>query len=135
MDNTLSNSIMSILTATTAITSKLDTFVIGSTTYYAIFKGRMIPAMYQELNRTLQIYRVSIISPHDINEVLYSISCRSTSESASEDLAKAVYEATNRVMTEHDGLPVYFRTSVLQAIMETENLWNTPVEIRVTNRS
>jgi len=43
----------------TAITNKLDTFVVGTTTYPAIFSGRMLPALYQDLNKTLQIYRNS----------------------------------------------------------------------------
>lgn len=135
MDNNLSNSLMAIFNASTAIKSKLDTFTISGTSYPAIFKGRLIPANFQDLNKTLLVYRVSTITPHDYNEVVYSVQCRSNSESASEDLAKAVYDATNRVMATHSGLPVYFRASVLQAIMETENLWNCPVEIRISNRS
>jgi len=134
MNQTFGYSVLvDILQNITAITNKLDTFVVGTTTYPAIFSGRMLPALYQDLNKTLQIYRNSPVGSGEYNEITYTINCRQTNEQDAETLAKLVYNATNRVFDDYSGSVVYLRSRVNNAILEEENCWNCPVDIRMGN--
>lgn len=134
MNQTFGYSVLvDILQNTSGVTSKLDTFVVGTVTYYAIFSGRMIPANYQDLNKTLQIYRTSPVDSGDYNEITYTINCRQTNEKDAEALAKLVYDATNRVFDDYSGSVVYLRSRINSAILEEENCVNCPVDVRIGN--
>jgi hypothetical protein len=45
-----------------------------------------------------------------------------------------VYDLTNRIFTDYSGVSVYLRSSVARAIMDAENNWFVPVDIRISSK-
>ena len=113
-----------------SVKDKLDTFKVGSTSYPAIFSGKVIPATYQDLNKTLLIFRWSSVGVSEY-AVTYQISCRSSTESDAEDIAQAVYTALNRV---HSGNH-YLQCNMHSSIQEDTNSWLVPIDARVMTRT
>jgi hypothetical protein len=131
MDITLGNYLMTVL-RTTEIEAMLDT--IPNTTYKAIIQGRSIPTSLQDLSNLIQVYRVSSILPDDINEPVYTVNCRQSTESNAETLAGLVYNELNRSLGTYSGDTVYARVTIAPSIFEEENYWNVPVDIRLLSR-
>ena len=129
-----SNVLMTILSADTALKAKLDTFLVGTTSYPAIFVASVLPENRQDLTRYLQIYRVSQVGPQDYNEVTYTINVRQPTEYECDVVAKMVYDLTNRKFTDYSGVSVYLRSGVARAIMDAENNWVVPVDIRISSK-
>lgn len=91
-----------------------------------LFESRRIDPAYAEKDSIVNFYYVS----GDIagsTYMLYSIQCRSNSETKSRLIADSVKTELNRVFADS----VYFRTDILQSIQESENSWNTPVEVKL----
>ena len=126
--------LMTILSADTALKAKLDTFVIGTTEYPAIFVASVLPENRQDLTKYLQIYRVSQVGAGDYNEVTYTVNVRQPTEYECDVVAKMVYDLTNRIFTDYSGVSVYLRSSVARAIMDAENNWFVPVDIRISSK-
>lgn len=129
-----SNVLMTILSADTALKAKLETFVVGATTYPAIFVASVLPENRQDLTKYLQIYRVSQVGAGDFNEVVYTVNIRQPTEYECDVVAKMVYDLTNRKFTDYSGVSVYLRSSVASAIMDAENNWFVPVDIRISSK-
>jgi len=115
---------------TTQIEQMLDT--IPNTTHKAIFVGTRIPESYQSLNKFILIYRLSPITPSDIQDIVYRVNCRQTLESDAEKLGTLVYEKLNRVFA-NEGKPIYSQCTIQPPIPEDENLYNVVVEVRIKN--
>ncbi len=126
------NSILISLLNVESITSLLDSFTVGSTTYPAIVTGRKVPASFQEMNNILQLYRTSPIPPGDYQPESWTANCRRSTEQGAEELARAVRDILNREYYENDIL-AYFRCLIQPAIYEEDNRWNVPVEILIKN--
>lgn len=133
MDIEIGNALVTIL-GTTEIKAMLDTFVVGSTTYYAIVQGKAIPVSFQTMNRILQVYRTSPLLPSDINIPLYTVNCRQATEANADTLAKLVYNEINRAYSTYSGDTVYTQCTIGESIYEEENHWNTPVEVRIFSK-
>lgn len=129
-----SNVLMTILSANAPLKAKLDSFTVGSTTYPAIFVAGVLPENRQDLTKYLQIYRVSTVGASDINEVTYTINVRQPTEYECDVVAKMVYDLTNRKFTDYSGVSVYLRSSVARAIMDAENNWFVPIDIRISSK-
>ena len=129
-----SNVLMTIFSADTALKAKLDTFAVGATTYPAIFVASVLPENRQDLTKYLQIYRVSQVGPQDYNEVTYTVNVRQPTEYECDVVAKMVYDLTNRKFTDYSGVSIYLRSSVARAIMDSENNWLVPVDIRISSK-
>ena len=125
--------LMTILSADSPLKAKLDTFTVGMTEYPAIFVTSVLPENRQDLTRYLQIYRVSQIGAWDYNEVTYTVNVRQPTEYECDVVAKMVYDLTNRIFTDYSGVSVYLRSSVARAIMDAENNWFVPVDIRISS--
>ena len=126
--------LMTILSADTALKAKLDTFTVGTTSYPAIFVAGVLPENRQDLTKYLQIYRVSQVGAGDYNEVVYTVNVRQPTEYECDVVAKMVYDLTNRIFTDYSGVSVYLRSSVARAIMDAENNWFVPVDIRISSK-
>jgi len=126
--------LMTILSANAPLKAKLDTFVVGATTYPAIFVAGVLPENRQDLTKYLQIYRVSTIGAGDYNEVVYTVNVRQPTEYECDVVAKMVYDLTNRKLTDYSGVSAYLRSSVARAIMDAENNWLVPVDIRISSK-
>ena len=129
-----SNVLMTIFAADAALKAKLDTFVVGATTYPAIFVASVLPESRQGLTKYLQIYRVSQVGPQDYNEVTYTVNIRQPTEYECDVVAKMVYDLTNRKFTDYSGVSIYLRSSVARAIMDTESNWFVPIDIRISSK-
>jgi hypothetical protein len=129
-----SNVLMTILSADTALKAKLDTFTVGTTEYPAIFVASVLPENRQGLTKYLQIYRVSQVGAGDFNEVTYTVNVRQPTEYECDVVAKMVYDLTNRKFTDYSGVSIYLRSSVARAIMDAENNWFVPVDIRISSK-
>ena len=129
-----SNVLMTILSADAPLKAKLDTFTVGTTEYPAIFVAGVLPENRQDLTKYLQIYRVSTIGAGDYNEVVYTVNVRQPTEYECDVVAKMVYDLTNRKFTDYSGVSVYLRSSVARAIMDAENNWFVPVDIRISSK-
>lgn len=125
--------LMTILSANAPLKAKLDTFVVGATTYPAIFVAGVLPENRQDLTKYLQIYRVSTIGAGDYNEVVYTVNVRQPTEYECDVVAKMVYDLTNRKLTDYSGVSAYLRSSVARAIMDSENNWLVPIDIRISS--
>ena len=125
--------LMTILSADSPLKAKLDTFTVGMTEYPAIFVTSVLPENRQDLTRYLQIYRVSQIGAWDYNEVTYTVNVRQPTEYECDVVAKMVYDLTNRIFTDYSGVSVYLRSSVARAIMDAENNWFVPIDIRISS--
>jgi|LFRM01.2.fsa_nt_gb hypothetical protein len=112
-----------------SIVAMLDT--IGG--YGAIVTEQVIPEELQHLRRLLQIYRVSPITPDDVQVLTYTVNCRQTNESDADVLASLVYGEINRAVAKYAGRKVYSQCTIHRSIFEGENLWNTPVDVRIYN--
>jgi hypothetical protein len=134
MDTNIGNYLVQTFLASTSIKAKLDTFVIGSTTHYAIFHRKSIPVAYQSLTKLLQIYRTSVLTPHDFNAPLYTVNCRQPTEYDADTLAEIVYNEINRYFGTYSGDRMYTQCSIGQSIPEDDNRWNTPVEVRIFSK-
>ena len=117
-----SNVLMTIFAADAALKAKLDTFVVGATTYPAIFVASVLPESRQGLTKYLQIYRVSHVGPQDYNEVTYTVNVRQPTEYECDVVAKMVYDLTNRKFTDYSGVSVYLR-STTDSIAGRRNGW------------
>ena len=104
---------------------------IGS--YGAIVVGQAIPEDLQSLRKLLQIYRVSPITPNDVQTLTYTVNCRQPNEHDADILASLVYEEINRAIAKYAGRKVYSQCTIHRSIFEGENLWNTPVDVRIYN--
>ena len=133
MDIEIGNALITLL-ATTEIKAMLDTFMVGSTTYHAIVQGKAIPVQFQDMNRILQVYRTSMLTAHDINAPLYTVNCRQATEVNADTLAKLVYNEINRAYNTYSGDSVYTQCTISESIYESENHWNTPVEVRIFSK-
>ena len=129
-----SNVLMAILSADSALKAKLDTFTVGTTEYPAIFVASVLPENRQGLTKYLQIYRVSQVGAGDYNEVTYTVNVRQPTEYECDVVAKMVYDLTNRKITDYSGVSTYLRSSVARAIMDAENNWLVPVDIRISSK-
>lgn len=129
-----SDVLVSILSADATLKAKLDTFTVGATTYPAIFVAGVLPENRQDLTKYLQIYRVSTVGAGDINEVTYTVNVRQPTEYECDVVAKMVYDLTNRTFTDYSNVSVYLRASVARAIMDKENNWFVPVDIRIASK-
>ena len=128
-----SNILMTILSANAPLKAKLDTFTVGTTEYPAIFVASVLPESRQDLTKYLQIYRVSQVGAGDFNEVVYTVNVRQPTEYECDVVAKMVYDLTNRIFTDYSGVSVYLRSSVAPAIMDAENNWFVPIDIRISS--
>ena len=126
--------LMTILSADAPLKAKLDTFTVGATTHPAIFVAGVLPENRQDLTKYIQIYRVSTVGASDINEVTYTVNVRQPTEYECDVVAKMVYDLTNRIFTDYSGVSVYLRSSVARAIMDAENNWFVPVDIRISSK-
>ena len=126
--------LMSILSANAPLKAKLDTFTVGTTEYPAIFVTSVLPENRQDLTKYLQIYRVSQVGAGDYNEVVYTVNVKQPKEYECDVVAKMVYDLTNRKFTDYSGVSVYLRSSVARAIMDAENNWFVPVDIRISSK-
>lgn len=126
--------LMTILSADTALKAKLDTFLDGTTTRPAIFVTSELSEAHQDLTKYLQIYRVSQVGSGDFNQMLYTVDVRQPTEYECDVVAKMVYDLTNRKFTDYSGVSVYLRSSVARAIMDAENNWFVPVDIRISSK-
>ncbi len=126
--------LMTIFSANAPLKAKLDTFTVGTTEYPAIFVASVLPENRQDLTKYLQIYRVSPIGAGDYNEVTYTVNVRQPTEYECDVVAKMVYDLTNRKFTDYNGVSVYLRSSVARAIIDAENNWFVPVDIRISSR-
>jgi hypothetical protein len=131
MDLNIGNYLMTAL-RTTEIEAMLDT--IPGTSYKAIIQGKSIPTTLQDLSNIIQVYRVSVITPADINTPLYTINCRQSTEANANTLAGLVYNVLNRSFGSYSGDTVYAQTTIGQSIFEAENYWNVPVDIRLFSK-
>jgi hypothetical protein len=129
-----SNVLMKIFSADAALKAKLDTFAVGTTEYPAIFVASVLPENRQDLTKYLQIYRVSQVGSGDFNEVTYTVNIRQPTENECDVVAKMVYDLTNRKFTDYSGASIYLRSSVARAIMDAENNWFVPVDIRISSK-
>lgn len=129
-----SNVLMTILSADTALKAKLDTFLDGATNRPAIFVTSEMPENRQNLTKYLQIYRVSQVGSGDFNQMLYTVDVRQPTENECDVVAKMVYDLTNRKFTDYSGVSIYLRSSVARAIMDAENNWLVPVDIRISSK-
>ena len=125
---------MTIFSANAPLKAKLDTFTVGTTEYPAIFVTSVLPENRQDLTKYLQIYRVSQIGAGDYNEVTYTVNVRQPTEYECDVVAKMVYDLTNRIFTDYSGVSVYLRSSVARAIMDAENNWFVPIDIRISSK-
>ena len=132
MDRLLHTPIVTALLASSTVKAMLDTYTIGSTTYYPVIYGRSIPAEFQDMNRLIQIYRVTSIGASQLNEVTYTVNCRQATEPLSEQLAEIVYGVLNRIFATYDSTTTYMRCNVGSSIMETETDWNCPVDVQIS---
>lgn len=130
MDLSISTYLVALL-QDSSILAMLD---VSSGTTKAIVVGHAIPATHQKLSKLIQLYRLSTISPHDINTVSYTINCRQPTEALCDSLATLVYTVINRKMSTYLGDGMYTQCSVGACIYEEENHYNTPVEIRVFSK-
>ena len=126
--------LMTILSADAPLKSKLDTFTVGTTEDPAIFVTSVLPENRQDLAKYLQIYRVSQIGAGDYNEVTYTVNVRQPTEYECDVVAKMIYDLTNRKFTDYSGVSIYLRSSVARAIMDAENNWFVPVDIRISSK-
>ena len=126
--------LMTIFSANAPLKAKLDTFTVGTTEYPAIFVTSVLPENRQDLTKYLQIYRVSQIGAGDYNEVVYTVNVRQPTEYECDVVAKMVYDLTNRIFTDYSGVSAYLRSSVARAIMDAENNWFVPVDIRISSK-
>lgn len=133
MDINIGNYLVQSL-STDEVKAKLDTFVIGANTYYAIFQGKSIPVAYQSLTKILQIYRTSMLTAHDINAPLYTVNCRQPTEYDADTLAEIVYNEINRYFGTYSGDRMYTKCTIGESIPEDDNRWNTPVEVRIFSK-
>ena len=129
-----SNVLMTILSADTALKAKLETFLDGATIRPAIFVTSKMSEKRQDLTKYLQIYRVSQVGSGDFNQMLYTVDVRQPTEYECDVVAKMVYDLTNRKFTDYSGVSVYLRSSVARAIMDAENNWFVPVDIRISSK-
>ena len=129
-----SNVLMTILSANAPLKAKLDTFTVDTTEYPAIFVASVLPENRQDLTKYLQIYRVSQLGAGDYNEVTYTVNARQPTEYECDVVAKMVYDLTNRKFTDYSGVSVYLRSSVARAIMDAENNWFVPIDIRISSK-
>ena len=129
-----SDVLVSILSANAPLKAKLNTFTVGATTHPAIFVAGVLPENRQDLTKYLQIYRVSTVGAGDINEVTYTVNVRQPTEYECDVVAKMVYDLTNRTFTDYSGVSVYLRSSVARAIMDAENNWFVPIDIRISSK-
>ena len=129
MDLHLSTHLLTML-QTTAIKAMLD-YIPNQTVYKAIMVGKAVPASWQELNKMLQIYRVSTIGSSALNTVTYTINCRQATEANSDILAGLVYNEINRTIKTYLDKDVYTKCSIGVSIFEKENFWNVPVDIKI----
>lgn len=132
MDLNLSTHLLTML-QTTAIKAMLD-YIPNQTTYKAFVVGKVVPASWQELNKMIQIYRVSTIGASDLNTVTYTINCRQATEANSDILAGLVYNEINRTIKEYVGENVYTQCSIGTSIFEEENYWNVPVDVKIYSK-
>lgn len=132
MDLNLSTHLLTML-QTTAIKAMLD-YIPNQTTYKAIMVGKAVPSSWQELNKMIQIYRVSTIGASDLNTVTYTINCRQATEANSDILAGLVYNEINRTIKEYVGENVYTQCLIGTSIFEKENYWNVPVDVKIYSK-
>lgn len=111
------------------ITDELDK--IPGTTSGAIIAGQVVPESLQQLNRFIQIYRVTPITAEDVQHITYRVNCRQRTEAKADALAKKVYDVLNRTFGVSGSQPVFSRCNILQTIVEEENLFNTVVEVEI----
>lgn len=116
--------LFSWLKTETSVTSLLDTI----DTYPAIIISNMVHEDYQDLSM-IQIYRTSVVGATDINPVMYTVNCRSSTDVKADAIAQAVYDAINRKL----GNDKLAKCSVSPCIYEDANHYNTPIDVVVYN--
>lgn len=116
--------LFSWLKTETSVTSLLDTI----NTYPAIIISNMVHEDYQDLDM-IQIYRTSVVGATDINPVMYTVNCRSSTDVKADAIAQAVYDAINRKL----GNDKLAKCSVSPCIYEDTNHYNTPIDVVVYN--
>lgn len=116
--------LFSWLKTETSVTSLLDTI----NTYPAIIISNMVHEDYQDLDM-IQIYRTSVVGATDINPVMYTVNCRSSTDVKADAIAQAVYDSINRKL----GNDKMAKCSVNPCIYEDTNHYNTPIDVVVYN--
>ena len=130
-----------ILVANNAITSKVASWVLTGTTYYAIFDLSLIPSSMPTTNgtktftvqdTTLNFYRSGIIDGGEVSiDTTYTLNCRAYTQDDAEALQTACYNALNRVLSA-DGQQ-QFVCRLLETIkpLDSADNYNAVIELRV----
>lgn len=134
-------SLYNILVAQSTITSKVASWVLTGTTYYAIFDLSLIPTSmpttsgtktFTVQDTTLNFYRSGIIDGGDVSiDTTYTLNCRAYTQDKAEALQMACYNALNRVLSA-DGQQ-QFVCRLLETIkpFDSADNYNAVIELRV----
>lgn len=116
----------------TAITDLLDSYVMNSVSYKALFHDSIIPS-YLTVKNSINYYLISpIIGGTEIEQYEYSINCRAETFNASLTMAYIVHTALNRI----HGVNSFKISSVLKTIppVDETDVYNTPLTINLKKR-
>lgn len=114
-----------------SITTLIDSFTVGVTSYPAIANDFVIPASWN-VEKAINFYRTSPSGPENYRQYNYSVNCRARKKSVAESIAAAVETIVHRGF--NDG--AYFTVSVLPTIppQDETDLYNAPLEVRAKRR-
>ena len=111
-----------------AITTLLDTFVIGSTSYPMIARGHLVPDAWGPQASTINYYTTSSIAGGiEYGAFSYTVNCRAATELRSQEIAQAIYTALNRDVQGSYGVVCSIMPSI-PPMDETDN-FNTIIEV------
>jgi hypothetical protein len=116
-----------------AITTLLDSYVIGETSYAALFYDVLLPADFTGF-KSINFYRTAAYAAAgEVQQFLYTINCRARTHAESVQIAYAVIAEINRVSFS-SGFSICSLLPTLGPQDDTD-VYNTPVEITLKLRS
>lgn len=115
-----------------AITDLLDSYIMDSITYKALFNDVIIPSYFTG-KKSINYYLISpVIGAANIEEYEYSINCRAETFKESLTMAYTVHTALNRI----HGVDSFKISTVLKTIppIDETDVYNTPLTINLLKR-